>query len=377
MNRLFPCFASRRIIVLFAFSFFALVTHSLILCAQNPPPLITSFSPTSGPVGTSVRIVGRSFLGTGRVTFGGVSASSYGALSSGGDSITAVVPAGAQTGVITITTGAGTGASTMVFTVTTPPTPTITGFTPTSGAPGTVIIVTGTNLTGATSVSIGGAPATYTVNRDGTVSVTVPANAASGVVSITTPNGTATSGRTTFTVLSPVPTITGFSPTSGSPGTTITITGTNFTGTSLVAIGGRASAFTVVSPTTIRATIPAGIPSGNTPIIVITPAGQVMSSMTLQVITSIRVAFEHSVQLFPQPSSDDQTTLEYTLSQPSLVQTEIVNSLGASVVKYAETQQGSGIHRITIETKALAQGVYFVRVNIGGKIATVPLQVVR
>jgi hypothetical protein len=82
------------------------------------------------------------------------------------------------------------------------------------------------------------------------------------------------------------------------------------------------------------------------------------------------------LRLFPQPSLG-VTTLEYTLSQPALVHTDIVNSLGVSIVKYAETQQGSGIHRITIETKALAQGAYFVRVNISGKVATVPLQVVR
>src|SRR5215470_11585566 len=41
-----------------------------------------------------------------------------------------------------------------------PATPTITSFTPAGGPTGTSITVTGTNLTGATSVSIGGVAAT-------------------------------------------------------------------------------------------------------------------------------------------------------------------------------------------------------------------------
>jgi hypothetical protein len=47
------------------------------------------------------------------------------------------------------------------------------------------------------------------------------------------------------------------------------------------------------------------------------------------------------------------------------------------VVKYDANQQISGLQRMTLATEALAQGAYFVRVNISGKVATVPLQVVR
>jgi hypothetical protein len=53
--------------------------------------------------------------------------------------------------------------------------------------------------------------------------------------------------------------ITSFSPISGVTGTTVTITGTNFTGVNDVSIGGiEAIPFTVVSPTTITATVGAG-----------------------------------------------------------------------------------------------------------------------
>ena len=67
------------------------------------------------------------------------------------------------------------------------------------------------------------------------------------------------------------PSITSFTPTSGAAGTVVTITGTNLNGATAVSFGGvAASAFTVVSPTTITATV-AGGASGV--VQVVTPGG--------------------------------------------------------------------------------------------------------
>jgi hypothetical protein len=52
------------------------------------------------------------------------------------------------------------------------------------------------------------------------------------------------------------PTISSFSPTSGPHGITVTITGSKFTGATSVKLGGTSSSFTVVSSTSIRATVP-------------------------------------------------------------------------------------------------------------------------
>lgn len=77
-------------------------------------PQITSFTPTSGPVGTSVEIKGVSLTQTTRVQFGSESAS----FKVNSDTlVTATVPAGAKTGEITITTAGGSATSKGVFTV--------------------------------------------------------------------------------------------------------------------------------------------------------------------------------------------------------------------------------------------------------------------
>jgi uncharacterized repeat protein (TIGR03803 family) len=77
-------------------------------------PSITSFTPTSGPVGTPVVITGTSFTGATAVKFSGKAASFT---VNSNTQVTATVPTGAVTGKISITTPGGTGTSTTTFTV--------------------------------------------------------------------------------------------------------------------------------------------------------------------------------------------------------------------------------------------------------------------
>ena len=79
-------------------------------------PTITSFSPTSGPVGTSVIITGMSLSQTTLVKFGTVTATTFTVNSN--TQVTATVPTGAVTGKISIATPGGTAASATAFTVT-------------------------------------------------------------------------------------------------------------------------------------------------------------------------------------------------------------------------------------------------------------------
>lgn len=101
---------------------------SVTLAAVTAPsttPTITTFSPSSGAVGTSVIITGTNFsstLSSNTVKFNGTTAT----LSSGTTTqLVAVVPASATTGKISVTTSAGTVNSSSDFTITTPPSSTV------------------------------------------------------------------------------------------------------------------------------------------------------------------------------------------------------------------------------------------------------------
>jgi len=267
------------------------ITVANFIGAANavPAPTITSFTPTSGPVGTSVVITGTNLTGATAVRFNGTVATTFTVNSA--TQITATVPTGATTGVVNATTSGGTGASATNFTVTVP-SPTVTGFTPTSGPVGTSVVITGTNFTGATAVKFDVTNATtFTVNSATQITATVPTGAVSGKISVTTPGGTGLSAANfTVTVPTPAPTVTGFTPTSGPVGTSVVITGTNFTGATVVKFNAtNAVTFTVNSATQITATVPTGATTGK--VSVTTPGGTGLSAANFTVTVVLPPAF--------------------------------------------------------------------------------------
>lgn len=144
---------------------------------------------------------------------------------------------------------------------------------------GTAVKILGTNLTGATSVSFNGTKATFTVVSDAEITTTVPNGATTGSVTVTTPGGKISTNKK-FLV---TPQITSFTPTSGTVGTSVTITGVSLTQTTSVAFGGvKATTFTVVNDTTVTAIVPSGAVSGK---IGITTSGGKATSVTSFTVT--------------------------------------------------------------------------------------------
>lgn len=166
---------------------------------QNTAPTISSFSPASGPSGSSITIAGTNLTGASAVAFNGMAATFT---VNSATQITATVPNGATTGRVSVTTTRGTASSAASFTVTIPG-PGITSFSPTTGSVGTSVTITGTRFTGATSVRFNGTSATFSITDDSHISTSVPGGATSGTLSVTTASGTATSGSG-FTVMAPV-----------------------------------------------------------------------------------------------------------------------------------------------------------------------------
>jgi Bacterial Ig-like domain (group 3)/IPT/TIG domain len=147
--------------------------------------------------------------------------------------------------------------------------PTVTNVNPNTGptSGGTSVTITGTNFSGATAVSFGSnAAASFTVNSATQITATSPAGVGTVDVTVTTAGGTsATSTADQFTYVpapAPAPTVTNINPNTGpsSGGSSVTISGTNFSGATAVRFGSNAAgSFTVDSATQITATSPTGV----------------------------------------------------------------------------------------------------------------------
>src|SRR2546426_8495410 len=90
-------------------------------------PTITSFTPTSGPVGTMVTISGTDFTGVTAVTFNGVNGDPFTVTSA--TAIQDTVPMGAMTGPLSVTTPGGMATSASVFMVANDATPPMVSMT--------------------------------------------------------------------------------------------------------------------------------------------------------------------------------------------------------------------------------------------------------
>ena len=250
---------------------------------------VGSFTAASGPIGASVVITGTGFTGATAVKFNTTAATVFTVNSN--TQITATVPASTTTGAISVTKGGVTATSAGSFTVTTPPT--VTAITPTTGGVGTTVTITGTNFTGATGVTFTGATAatkiaaTYKVLSATSIIASVPTGAGTGVITVTTPGGSASSASFKGATTLVVPTVTAYSVSAARPGaaTTVTLTGTNFAGTSAVKLGTVALTYNVVSATSMTVTVPAtGVASG--PIKVTTNGGTSVNTLVFSVLSA-------------------------------------------------------------------------------------------
>ncbi len=242
-------------------------------CTSDYPtatPVIASVVADSGPAagGNAVVINGSNFVGLSSVKFGTniLSASNY-AVNSFGTQITATVPSGSAgvVDVTVVTTLGGTSALSSTDRYTYLSTPTISGLSPTSGSTqgGGSVVITGTGFTSASSVLFGSvAASSFTVNSSTQITASAPAGSAGTVhIQITAPGGTTVSTSADQYTYTGAVTVTGISPTSGATagGTSVIITGTNFTSVTAVKFGTTtASSYTVNSSTQITAVSPAG-----------------------------------------------------------------------------------------------------------------------
>ncbi|MCG8606166.1 IPT/TIG domain-containing protein, partial [bacterium] len=230
-------------------------------------PVISSFTPADGPETSEVTITGQNFLQITGVAFNGLADSSF--VVESPTQIRARVPLGATTGTLEVTNPAGTDTSAQDFSVTF--IPVVDSFAPAIGVVGTEVTLSGLNFDSTQTVFFNGISSAVTsIDSNTQLRTEVPAGATTGTITVTNTAGSTVSSEE-FTVLQP-PIIGSFSPSSGIPGTEITIAGSNFVQISEVSFNGvLASNLIEDSETQLRATVPLGSSSG--PISVVNTAG--------------------------------------------------------------------------------------------------------
>jgi len=257
-------------------------------------PTVSGLSTGSGSTagGTSVDITGTDFTPTSTVFFGLIPAA--GITFNSATSLTVIAPP-AQAGSVDVKVATYTGESATnsadAFTYSAAAAPTVSGLSSSGGstAGGDLLTITGSNFTGAIGVSFGTVSATFTIDSDTSITAWAPTQAAGTVdVAVTTFAGTSSltsADQYTYTAAS-APTITAITPAAGydSGGTLVTLLGTDFTGTTSVQFGSTpANGFTVLSPTAILATAPAG--STGTVDITVTTFGGTSGTSSADVFT--------------------------------------------------------------------------------------------
>ncbi|TFD46207.1 choice-of-anchor G family protein [Cryobacterium frigoriphilum] len=243
--------------------------------ALNVAPVATALVPDNGPEtgGTPVTITGSGFFGTTDVTIDGVSVP-FVVVDDGNITFTTPVHVPGVVPVV-VTDPAG---STLPLDFTFTPVTVVTSVVPNTGPEtgGTSVTITGSCFTGATAVLIGGTPATnVVVVNDTTITADVPAGV--GVADVTVVGG-GTCGTGTlpggFTYL-PAAVISAITPDNGpeAGGTTVTITGTGFTGATDVTFDGESAATVTVDSDTQITVVTAAHAPGPSDVVVLSPNG--------------------------------------------------------------------------------------------------------
>jgi uncharacterized repeat protein (TIGR01451 family) len=236
-------------------------------------PTIIGYNPIFGPIGTAVTITGTNLNegsgagGAPQVFFNGIASTTVSNVSF--NQLTAVVPNGATTGKISITTTNGSGTNDSLFHL-----PAfITSVTPNTNPPGSRVRIDGTNFLGATTVIFANnvASPNFTVTNNNTIGAEVPGGISTGNIKVVTPAGTNTSVATYFAA----PQVSSFNPLSGLPGDFVSVFGNNLGGATAVrfsAPGGFVNATIFSQPAgRIDVAVPSGAMTG--PISVVGPAG--------------------------------------------------------------------------------------------------------
>ena len=194
-------------------------------------------------------------------------------------SLSVTSPTGSGTVDVRVVAPLGTSAVSPADQYTFEDAPTVGSVSPGTGPAGggTLVTITGTGFVQATSVHFGAVlSSSFTVVSPTTITATVPSGAANATVDVqvTTPVGTSSVSPADRFAYTSQPAVTGVAPLAGATagGTTVTVTGSGFTGSTHVYFGGVPGTGLVVnSDSSITVVSPPG--AGTADVTVVTPGG--------------------------------------------------------------------------------------------------------
>ncbi|MBU6142178.1 hypothetical protein KGO95_03650 [Patescibacteria group bacterium] len=244
------------------------------------------------------------------------------------------------------------------------PVPSLSSISPTAkliNQPEFIMTLTGTNFLSTSQVKLDGNDRATTYVSSTTLQATILASdlttAAAHLITVTNPGpGGGTSDSKTFDVQNPTPVLTMIDPVSATlndPGSTMTVTGTDFVSSSVVRFNGADRTTTYVSSTTLQATIPAGdlMTAGTYDITVYTPTpgGGISGSYPFTVNNPVPTLT--SIDPSVKNSGDAEFTM--TLTGTNFVSTSVVRLNGSD---RATTYVSSTTLQATIPASDMAVG---------------------
>ena len=230
-----------------------------------PAPAIDGLEPTSGRPGARVSLRGKNFsprLAANQVTLGGRPAV---VLSATPSMLEVTVPSGASSGPFVVRVQPGGETQSAPFTVTA--STAIAGFSPERGVPGSELTIRGEGFArepARNRVFLGNVSLPIKRASEQELVVALPAKIASGELLVDVIDGGRAVAPTKVVVQMP-PTVLGFTPDRGKPGTAVTVRGSNF-GTNAEAIeakiGDAKLRVRSVAPTVLELEVPADAQTG-------------------------------------------------------------------------------------------------------------------
>jgi hypothetical protein len=314
-------------------------------------PTLAAIAPAEAQPGEIVTLTGTHFSAVATqdtVWFNGVPAPVRAASAT---ALQVAVPVGATTGRVRISTLGGSVESAQPFLVWYPPA--IARVSPAKARAGALVTLTGTNFADVAArniVSFGAGRATVLQASTGSVQVRVPATAESGAVRLETPGGAASAAGFVFL---PAPVVLAMSPGTGSVGTQVLLTGSNFqvdAQADTVFFAGVPARVVGITASALQVLVPKGAHTG--PVTIAGAGGRGSSKANFEVLA---LTPEEAIAVYPTPTNG-ALTVNWERAEFAVQRLTLYDALGQRLL--SQSFDAAGPAEIQLHLESYRPGMY-------------------